>query len=285
MFSIDYLCLEDSIHTLCYGVVRGFVVLCHADPDAVSLQFVCIGIAAVLYAPIRVVDKMMQLIGRGLRDGHSESLERVLRLQCLRETPANDLVRVGVRHQMQIAAAVHEVDVRDVAHPQLIGARGYEAADEVLILVVAVVRVRRMARLRAFLHQLEVAQQLEERVTSGHPVALEHALHHQPQFVVADARVHLADLPDGIHDAHHAEDVLLVTLAILVVSLFRMAKQFTAVHDAEVGTVAQAFYCLAPDFFRILMPCSSAMSMSVFRARFLSWLYFSCFSSFSICLR
>ena len=183
------------------------------------------------------------------------------------------------------AAAVHEVDVRDVAHPQLIGARGYEAADEVLVLVVAVVRVRRMARLRAFLHQLEVAQQLEERVTSGHPVALEHALHHQPQFVVADARVHLADLPDGIHDAHHAEDVLLVTLAILVVSLFRMAKQFTAVHDAEVGTVAQAFYCLAPDFFRILMPCSSAMSMSVFRARFLSWLYFSCFSSFSICLR
>ena len=127
-----------------------------------------------------------------------------------------------------------------------------------------------MAWLRTPLHQMEVAKQSEERVAPGHPIEQEHALHHQPQLVVADAGIHLSDLSDGIHDAHHAEDVLLVTLAILVVSLFRMAKQFTAVYDAKVGTVAQAFYCLAPDFFRILMPCSSAMSMSVFRARFLS---------------
>ena len=32
----------------------------------------------------------------------------------------------------------------------------------------------------------------------------------------------------------------------------------------------QAIYCLAPDFFLIWMPCSSAISMSVFRAITLS---------------
>jgi len=127
-----------------------------------------------------------------------------------------------------------------------------------------------MAWLRTPLHQMEVAKQSEERVAPGHPIEQEHALHHQPQLVVADTGVHLTDLPDSIHDAHHTEHMLIVTFAILVIGLFCMAKQFTAVHDAEVGTVAQAFYCLAPDFFRILMPCSSAMSMSVFRARFLS---------------
>ena len=217
-----------------------------------------------------MMDESFQLICRGLRDGHAEGLKRVFRLQRIRQAPAHDLVRVGIRHQMQIAAAIHQVDVRDVAHPELIGVCGHEAPDEVLVLVVAVVRVRRVARLRALLHQSEITQQPKECVTARHPVVQKHALHHQPQLVVADARVHLAYLPHCVHNAHHTKSVLIVALAILVISLFRMAKQFTAVHDAEVGTVAQALYCLAPDFFLILMPCSSAMSISVFRAKFLS---------------
>ena len=123
------------------------------------------------------------------------------------------------------------------------------------------------------------------RFLPGHPVAQEHALHHQPQLVVPDAGIHLTDLLHGIHDANHAEQVLLVVLLFLVICLFASAKQVAAVLDGIVGCAAQALYCLAPDFFRMRIPCSSAMSISVLRAKTLSLLYFRSFSSFSICLR
>ncbi len=178
--AVDDLGLENAVHTLCNGIVGGLVVLRHADPDAVPLQLVRIGIAAVLYASVGVVDEPFQLIGRRLRDGHPEGLQRVFRLQRIREAPTHDLVRVGIRDEVQVAAAIHEVDVRDVAHPEPVGTCRHEAADEVPVLVVAVVRVRRMAGLRTPLQQLEVAQQLEERVATGHPVADKHAPHHQP---------------------------------------------------------------------------------------------------------
>jgi len=229
LLAVDYLRLEYAVHTLRYGVVGGLVVLRHADLDAVLLQFVRIGGTTVLYTSVRVMDEPFQLISRSLRDGHPESLQRVLCLQRLRQAPAYDLVRVGVRHQMQIAAVVHQVDVRDVAHPQLVRTCRHESAYEVLVLVVAVVRVRRVARLGTFLRQLEVTQQLQEGIAPGHPVMEEHTLRHQPQLVVADAWVHLADLAHCVHDAHDAEEVHLIVLLLLVIGLFRPVKQLTAI--------------------------------------------------------
>jgi len=281
--AVDDLGLQYTVYTLRYGVVRRLVVLRHAYSYTIHLQFVRIGGTAVLYAPVRVMDEPPEFIGRCLRDGHSESLQGVLRFQCLRQAPAHDLVRVGIRNQVQVAAVVHQVDVRDVAHPKLVGACRDEAADEVLVPVIAVVRIRRMTRFRAFLRQLEVTQQLQESIASWNPVTEEHPLRHQPQLVVTDTRVHLADLLHGIHDAHHAEEVLLVALQFLVIGLFASVKQFTAIHYRIARITAQALYCLTPAFFRTLMPCSSITSMSVFRARFLSWLYFKSFSSLAIC--
>ena len=283
--AVDDLGLEDAVHTFCDGIVRGLVVLRHRDPDAVLLQLVRIGVAAVLYAPVRVMDEPLEFIGCSLSYGHPKSLHRVFCLQCLRQAPAHDLVRVGVRNQVQVAAVVHQVDVRDVAYPELIGACGHEATDEVLVLVVPVVRVRRVTGLGALLRQLEVTQQLQESITSGHPVTEEHPLRHQPQFVVADTGIHLANLLHCVHDAHDAEEVLLVTFLLLVIRLFAPVKQLTAIRYRVARIAVQALYCLTPAFFRTLIPCSSMTSMSVLSARFLSWLYFSCFSSFSICLR
>ena len=231
MLTVNDLRLESAVHTLCDGIVRGLVILGHRDAYTILLQFVRIGVTAVLYAPVRVMDESFQFIGRSLRDGHPESLERVFCLQCVGQAPAHDLTRISVSNQVQVTAPVHKVDVSYVAYPQLVGTRRHEAADEVLVLVVAVVRVRRVTWLRTLLHQLEVAQQLQKSVASGYPVAQEHALHHQPQFVVADARVHLADLLHCVHNAHYAEDILLVALAFLVIGLFASAKQFATVLD------------------------------------------------------
>ena len=268
--AVDYLCLEGAVHALGNGVVSRLVVLRHADPDTIFLQFVRIGITAVLYASVRVVDEPLQFVGRSLRDGHSQRFQRIFRLQRIGQAPAYDLTRVGIRYQVQIATAVHQVDVRNVTHPELIGMCGHKAPNEVLVLVVAVVRVRCMTRLRALLHQLEVPQQPKERIATWYPIAQEHTLRHQPQLVVTDARVHLTQLLHGIHDAPYTQQVLLITLALLVIGLFRTAKQSTAIRYRVARIAAQALYCLAPAFFRTLMPCSSITSMSVFRANTLS---------------
>ena len=171
---------------------------------------------------------------------------------------------------MQVAAVVHQVDVRDVAHPELVRSCRDEAADEVLVPVIAVVQVRRVARIGTLLRQLEVAQQLQECVAARHPVAKEQALRHQPELVIADTGIHLPNLPNGIHDVHHAREVFIITLLLLVIGLFAPAKQFTAIRYRISRIAVQALYCLTPAFFRTLMPCSSITSMSVFRARFLS---------------
>ena len=268
--AVDDLRLESAVHTFCDGVVRGLVVFRHGDAYSVLLQFVRIGVAAILHASVRVMDEPFQFVCRSLRDGHVEGLKRVFRLKGLREAPADDLARVCIRHQVQIAAAVHQVDIRDITHPQLIGTCGYEATDEVLVLVVAVVRVRRMTWLGTLLHQLEVAQQLQEGITARHPVAKEHPLRHQPQFDAADAWIHLANLLHGIHDAHDAEKVLLVALLFLVIGLFASVKQFTAIRYGVASIAVQALYCLTPAFFRTLIPCSSITSMSVLSANTLS---------------
>ena len=270
LLTVDDLSLEYAVHTLSYGVVGRFVVLRHADFDAVFLQFVRIGVTAVLHASVRVMDKPPEFIGRSLRNGHPKGLKRIFRFQRVREAPAHDLVRVGIRHQMQVATVVHQVDVRDIAHPELVRSCRHEAADEVLVPVIAVVRVRRVARLGTLLRQLEVAQQLEECIAARHPVAKEHALRHQPELVIADAWIHLADLLHGIHDVYHAGEVFIVTLLLLVVGLFASVKQLTAIRYRISRIAVQALYCLTPAFFRTLMPCSSITSMSVFRARFLS---------------
>ena len=142
-----------------------------------------------------------------------------------------------------------------------------------------------MTRFGALLCQLEITQQLQERIASGHPVAKEHPLRHQPQLVVADTGIHLANLLHCVHDTHDTEEVHFIALLFLVIGLFAPVKQLTAIRYRIARIAVQALYCLTPAFFRTLMPCSSMTSMSVFSARFLSWLYFNCFSSFSICLR
>ena len=138
---------------------------------------------------------------------------------CIREVPAHDLVRVSIRHYMQIATIAHQIDVRDIAHPQLVRSYQHEATDEFLVPVIAMVRVRRVMRFETFLRQLEVAQQLLECIASLYPVAKEHALEHQPKLVIADAQIHIADLLHSIYDAHHAKEVFIISLLLLVIAL------------------------------------------------------------------
>ena len=50
--AIELLCLDYAIDALCYSVVGGFVVLCHAYLCSYALECLHICVAAVLYASV-----------------------------------------------------------------------------------------------------------------------------------------------------------------------------------------------------------------------------------------
>ena len=106
----------------------------------------------------------------------------------------------------------------------------------------------------------------KELVSSWDPVLPEHTFGHQPKLVTSDTRILATDFRNNIYDAvDPAHPFTFVTL-LLIISLTGMAKQTASGINREVIALTEAFYCLAPDFFRIWMPCSSAISISVSRA-------------------
>ena len=80
----------------------------------------------------------------------------------------------------------------------------------------------------------------------------------------------MADFGNGIDDTVDSAYPFTFVALLLVISLTGMAKQPASDINSQMIPLTEAFYCLAPDFFRIRIPCSSAMSIMTFKARFLS---------------
>jgi len=76
VLTIYALTLDDAVHTLCKGIVSGFVVLCHRDLYTMLLQFVHVEVAAVLDAAVGVMDKSGEVTSSSLFYGHAEGFER-----------------------------------------------------------------------------------------------------------------------------------------------------------------------------------------------------------------
>ena len=121
------------------------------------------------------------------------------------------------------------------------------------------------------------SERIPERMEEGkkliparNPILPEHAFGHQPKLVASDAWILAANFRNNIYNAVNPTHPLLFIAFLLIISLTGMAKQAASGLYREVIALAEAFYCLAPDFFRIWMPCSSAISISVSRALHLS---------------
>ena len=109
----------------------------------------------------------------------------------------------------------------------------------------------------------ERMEKSKKLVSARNPILTEHAFGHQPKLVTSDTWVLATDFRNNIYDAvDPAHPFTFVTL-LLIISLTGMAKQTASGINREVITLSEAFYCLAPDFFRIWIPCSSAISISV----------------------
>ena len=83
-FPVYDLRLEDTVHTLSYGIVSRFVVFCHADAYLVFAEQVHIVITAVLYASVRVVNQMREFLCAGLVYGALQSVYGMFGFQSLR---------------------------------------------------------------------------------------------------------------------------------------------------------------------------------------------------------
>ena len=262
--------LQDAVHTFRYGIVCRLVIFSHTDVYLVFLQQIHVGIATILYTSVRVVCELGKIVGTRLVNGHLKSMDSMFRFKRFRQTPTHNLMRIGVRNQMQIATSVSKVYVGYIANPQSVSFRRNVTFNQILVLPVAMVGIGRLTGFGSFLKQSQTSEHSKECITSRHPIGSIHPLEHQPKLVIADAWIQLADFQHGVFDTHHPPNQLIVVCLALVIRLFATAKQGTGISDRVTEIPVQAFYCLAPDFFRIRIPCSSAMSIMTFKARFLS---------------
>ena len=256
--AVDTLHLYDAVGPLGYGVVRGVVVLGHADGDVMGLQHGHIVVAAILHATVGVVDQPLEAVasthGHGLGDGLFQGLHGYGRAKAVGKHPAHYLVGVRVGYQVQVAdAPVGQVYVGDVGHPYTVGFHRDKPFHQVLPLVVAVVGVGRMADLAGREHQAVTPQQHVEAVAPGHETGAEQGAEHYPKLVTADAGVFMTDF------LHVGDDDTLASRFFhdvgfqLVESLAAMAKQTAGLRDLQAANPDQLRYCLAPGFFRMGM--------------------------------
>ena len=260
-----------TIGTLGNRIVGGLVVLAHGDGDVMSLEHGNVGIAAVLHTAVGMMDKSLEDFSATHRhcllNGHLQRLHRNGGLERLCQFPAHDLMGVGIRYQMQVAyITACKGNVGDISHPQLVGCSEHDVLDQVLVLVVAVVGVRRMTGLRFGKHQFLTAQQDVEAVAAWNKGAPEHIDEHQPQLVAAYTGILIADFLDSFDDFCLTLLFCLNVGLRLVEGLTAMAKQPAYECDGKAALEDQYHGCLAPDFF--LMGTSKYSSaLSIIRSR------------------
>ena len=121
--------------------------------------------------------------------------------QRVGKSPADDLARVRVGYQVQIAdSPAGKVYIGYVRHPQLVGRRGDKALYQVLPLMVAMVGEGSMPGLAGRQRQAVPAQQPVETVTPGDERGTEQRAEHHPELVASNA----GGLPtDGAHVLHY----------------------------------------------------------------------------------
>ena len=154
-------------------------------------------------------------------------------MERLRKAPTDNLVRIGISDQMQIATAITCVDVGDITDPKLTCCSRYKVLYQILILVIAMIRIGSMTWLGAFQRDSECAHQVEELIPARNPSFAEHPLHHEPQFEASDAGILLPDFACSIEYAIDSAHPFCFVSLLLVIGLPGVAKQSTCQLDRK----------------------------------------------------
>ena len=123
---IDAFRLQYAIDTLCNGIVRRLIVLCHGDCNAVAFQHGHIRVTAILDTTVGMVNEFCEALSSAhlcrLVYGHLQSLHADGSLQSVRQSPSDHLVGVGISDQMQVTdITVCQSYIGYVSNPKLVG--------------------------------------------------------------------------------------------------------------------------------------------------------------------
>lgn len=136
----EQLVLYGVVDAFCHGIVLRVAVLRHADLYLPMFQYVCICVAGVLYAAVRVMGQVVGCPASKSFQCLVESLEGVSCLQSCPNAGSNDFLRVVVCYQGEVAEVIHalfliqpEGYVCYVAYPQLVRAVGQQVLGNVRI--------------------------------------------------------------------------------------------------------------------------------------------------------
>lgn len=143
---IEQLAFDDAIDALGNSIVRRFVVFGHTNPGTQAVEISRVLIAAVLTASVRMMYQSGKVALTAITDSHLKCFQRVFGLQSIRDTPAQNLMRVAIRNHMQVTHTGLCINVCDIRRPQLICRLGNKATYKVLVFTEPVVRVGRTAR-------------------------------------------------------------------------------------------------------------------------------------------
>ena len=127
-------CFEDPVYPLSHCVVVAVARLAHAGPYPGLLQYADIGLAAVLEAPVRVVDKTLWV--RALSNRHLQCFHCPFGFQRAAKVPADDLPAVGVRGEEKVAERSSHTDVGYIRNPGLAGGGPGFPVEQVSVLAV-----------------------------------------------------------------------------------------------------------------------------------------------------
>ena len=90
---------EDTVDTLCNGVLIRITLIGHADLDVVLLKYVHVVPAAILAASVRVMDKSIKAISSIVGYRRLQGPERTFRVQGIVQRPTHNLMRIRICYQ------------------------------------------------------------------------------------------------------------------------------------------------------------------------------------------
>jgi hypothetical protein len=257
-------CLQNAVHPLRYCIVSRLVVLRHTDGYMMVLQTFHIGIAAVLYASVRVMDQTAQILFPCTAYRHFQRPYRIGGMKTWGKRPSYYLVGIGISHQMKVADALLQIYIGYVAYPKLIRRRHGNSLHQIRVFMEAVVAVRRAVALQRLEHQPVAPEKSKERVPAQHHLLTVYKTEHYIELEGSYTRSF------GTYILYRGYQNLFMNLSfsgielVLIVGLPTVTKQATKGADAAQCTFMQGRYCLVPGFFLIGMLNSfSAMSIIV----------------------
>ena len=247
--------LDDAVHTLRYGIVRGLVVLRHADGGIDPSQVLYVLVAAILYATVRMMDQAFKAKMGDIPDTHLQGCHGVGSDKAVCECPPDDLMRERISQQMKVHYSPLRIYIGDVCHPQLVGPLYDHSFYQVLVFPIIMIGICRMTASRRLQREMVLMHQPIEPVTASHLLGVQ-LLEHQEKLIGTYAGSLGTDLLHRGHDLPLGQFLSRSLLfAHAIITLAALAKQPAQDPDRRSGMPEpKVVYCLAPAFFSRSMP-------------------------------